>query len=157
MTHQLHQLFASPTGGALPYPSSTPYPSRTNTPAFTASISSHSSSSGSYSHKSQSSWKAPWKSSSARKTPKRAQTAPWKGSDPMAYYGYYQQQAPGWGNTAEYQPLPPPVPTYQPASNCEQFYQIYPLQSPRRLPTPVPSQREALRGISLFEVQTDQE
>jgi hypothetical protein len=113
-----HPLLASPTG-ALPYPSSTPYPSRTNTPIFTASISSHSSSSGSYGHKSQSSWKAPWKSSSVRKTPRRAQTAPWKGSDPMAYYGYYQQQAPGWGNTAEYQPLPPPMPTYQPTSNCE--------------------------------------
>jgi len=119
MTHQqLHSLFTSPTaGGVLPYPSSTPYPSRANTPAFSASISSHSSSSGSYGHRSQSGWKAPWKSSTSRKTHKRSQPAPWKSTSPMAYYGYYQQQAPGWGN-AEYQPLPPPMPTYQPAPTC---------------------------------------
>ncbi|KIM31925.1 hypothetical protein M408DRAFT_6928 [Serendipita vermifera MAFF 305830] len=35
----------------------------------------------------------------------------------MAYYGYYQQQAPGWGSAAEYQPMPPPMPAYTPASN----------------------------------------
>ncbi len=120
MTH----LFASPppttlgySGAALQYPSSTPYPSRTNTPAFSVPTSSNSSD-NSYARKQSIRWQTPWKSSSQR-APKRSQTAPWKGSDPMAYYGYYQQQAPGWGSAAEYQPLPPPMPTYHPASNCE--------------------------------------
>ncbi|CAG8647627.1 10120_t:CDS:2, partial [Acaulospora colombiana] len=73
---------------------------------------------------------------------RRSQTAPWKtpatpsapppyrhgdtiininrdtdGSNKMAYYGYYQQQAPNWA-TAQYEPIAPPM-TYHPTPNYD--------------------------------------
>jgi hypothetical protein len=138
MTQQWPQSrapFASPPSAGLPYPSYTPYPSRTNTPAYTVSQSSSSSSNSfgqahSVSHSSigkgsKSNWKALLQ-------PKRSQTAPWKGtpyigsrshsnlnpnSSEMSYMQYYQQ-APGWA-TSQYEPLPPPMPSYHPTSNCK--------------------------------------
>jgi hypothetical protein len=137
MTHQWPHsqqsrgLFTSPPSAGLPYPSYTPHPSRTNTPAYSVSRSSSSSNNSfgpthSIGHSSiGKSSKHSWK---ALLQPKRSQTAPWKGtpyissnrnpnSSSMSYLPYYQQ-APGW-STAQYEPLPPPMPSYHPTSNCK--------------------------------------
>lgn len=125
---QSRALFASPPSTGLPYPSYTPFPSRTNTPAY--SVSRSSSSSGSFGHQSVGHSSVGKRSKGSWKSlghPKRSQTAPWKGTQygspsgtiprDMSYYQYYQQ-APGWA-TAQYEPLPPPMPSYHPAANCK--------------------------------------
>ncbi|CCA70908.1 hypothetical protein PIIN_04844 [Serendipita indica DSM 11827] len=132
-----------PSGGALPYPSYTPYPSRTPSRNTQSSPSnSQSSSNGgrsvTFSTKGSNSGSG-WKSLINSKTPRRSQTAPWKtppvqqaiAAPPhalqrhpaqkqvqfqkqgMAYYGYYQQNAPGWA-TSNYDLPPPPMPAYNP-------------------------------------------
>ncbi|KAG8835039.1 hypothetical protein FRC17_005661 [Serendipita sp. 399] len=131
-------IFASPsTSKGLPYPSYTPFPSRTVTPIL------KSSSSGSSGPPSDSLGKVSKRASSSSK--KNSQTPPWKKQPSpsiafaisphprhrekatrMAYYGYYQQQAPNWASS-QFEPLPPPMPTYHPSTNWRgyDYYQAH--------------------------------
>jgi hypothetical protein len=56
----------------------------------------------------------------------------YKPNNKMAYYGYYQQQAPNWA-TSQYEPIAPPMPTYHPTPNCEQHTPLSTLRVVSRL------------------------
>ncbi|KAG8749965.1 hypothetical protein FRC14_000916 [Serendipita sp. 396] len=132
-------LFASPsTSGGLPYPSYTPFPSRTVTPILKSSPSSspHNSlirgsteTSGNKKKKNKNAQIPPWKKQQSSPSisfdlaphPRHQEKAV-----KMAYYGYYQQQAPNWASS-QFEPLPPPMPTYHPSTNWRgyDYYQAH--------------------------------